>query len=841
MATCKKLVLSTDTLFRFSLYCLLVTLLFSPTSAFAHRPIPARGDTLIESAIADDATSPTTEHQCQFCCKKFDSRNALFRHLKTDQKCSSEFLSLRDKIAGKENSQSYNFTRKQSLLLKISYSLQNQRDSANDSSGDSSNSKASAFCWKVGCENTSDAYEIGQKVQEAIEISLLDKFGGRKSETTTDDTQNKAHSSGPGLIIGTTQTSAANHRPSVLAQENGISSAADFLLANIRMPQGAGEGSIDVDNLMAASRILLGDDVKTSSGAVYNVTILNAMRLPKDFPFHAEKDCTQRVYHYLLPLSWLPDGSFLESWCQNYDDQSKPAPPSNALARLREALQLAESTSIPNRKVRRRQRSTNDSDVMATPNQSVVKKIRKASASLNRKERIPWHNFGHVELRGDASPNQEPVWNVLDRARIKGFLLPSGFDQADETLAVLEFRGDSFVPGQIQGIVGTAVAVLHGWLPSDIFATALSNDFLLETPSAPKHRLYCAGARFHSHESKLVSMMQEEKEEKVQTFDVLEYGHPKTAWQATQEQVLQRLRSFGVSGMKNDKKWLEELQHSLSPRIKKAMVRLKEQNLVASRSSSLVADKLPTIKACVQEQWVTAGRTTQDDTALVQAYHRTLHLLREIVATGSWPETSMARSNVIREECTSSSIDIDSTDLESRGRNGGSFTVFNMQVTCNPLLESITPTQESPDKKEEMNASQKSLPLGNQKFPDLVEAVFELERVLSESGMLWQRACLDGSLTERNQKGSARSPSLCCAINANASFLPHVDSGRGTGQSLSLIVGLGDYDNGGEIRVEDFSHDIRYTPLEFDGWLSRHWTQPYRGERFSLVWFSPAT
>ena len=33
---------------------------------------------------------------------------------------------------------------------------------------------------------------------------------------------------------------------------------------------------------------------------------------------------------------------------------------------------------------------------------------------------------------------------------------------------------------------------------------------------------------------------------------------------------------------------------------------------------------------------------------------------------------------------------------------------------------------------------------------------------------------------------------------------------------------------------------VRYHPLEFNGWTQRHWTKPFEGERFSLVWFTPA-
>ena len=62
----------------------------------------------------------------------------------------------------------------------------------------------------------------------------------------------------------------------------------------------------------------------------------------------------------------------------------------------------------------------------------------------------------------------------------------------------------------------------------------------------------------------------------------------------------------------------------------------------------------------------------------------------------------------------------------------------------------------------------------------------------------------------------------------------------GFGQRTSLIVGLGDY-SGGALVVERVEKDIRYAPLEFDGWRERHWTLPFKGERFSLVWFTPLT
>ncbi len=79
---------------------------------------------------------------------------------------------------------------------------------------------------------------------------------------------------------------------------------------------------------------------------------------------------------------------------------------------------------------------------------------------------------------------------------------------------------------------------------------------------------------------------------------------------------------------------------------------------------------------------------------------------------------------------------------------------------------------------------------------------------------------------------------LSCLQNQLAQFRPHTDNGAGAGQSNSLIVGLGNY-VGGELVVEGAKKDIRYNAVEFDGWKERHWTMPFQGERYSLVWFTP--
>ena len=172
-----------------------------------------------------------------------------------------------------------------------------------------------------------------------------------------------------------------------------------------------------------------------------------------------------------------------------------------------------------------------------------------------------------------------------------------------------------------------------------------------------------------------------------------------------------------------------------------------------------------------------------NDARVPDAYADVLRLLREADASGRWPTTSRARARVLTVDDPNS---------------GGSFSLRA------PGSAAATTWHGSETR-------------GNSEFDELVHAVFALERAIAPG----------------------RPPSSMVAVNRRASFLPHTDAGSGFGQSTSLIVGLGAY-AGGDLIVEGVPHDIRYTPLTFDGWRERHWTMPFEGERFSLVWFTPA-
>ncbi len=499
-------------------------------------------------------------------------------------------------------------------------------------------------------------------------------------------------------------------------------------------------------------------DPSSETPAIISFTMLKSK---SNSAIHAEDNCSQRTYTYLLPISWLPGGEELAEWWLTTQRQSNNhsswfsfspdnPPPQPTLQLIKNALKSAECPLYQNRRMRKRARC--DDEVSATtrakPNVMSRPKPGRPGA-VSPKERRPWHNYSAPSLAGAASPNHGVCWKVLERARLGRIL---NHRDGEEVVLVVELRGDEFAQEQVRRIVGTAVAVAHGWLPDDFLSTSTRSDTFVETPLAPAGRMYLSNLRFQGRGGDVIQWPKEAEAKRAEWIDSL------------QQQILDRLAEGSVAAAETC--WLKELQTIVSPRIK-------EQLLCSSQVAS-VQTPLPNDKV-------------HADAQVPAEYETTLMLLRDIVSSGRWPRTSIARSKVIRQQPQTRSNDPPS----------GSFTVLSPTSTAGF-----------------------DLPQGNHLFPELAESIFMLEQALVANNCI------------------KRPTSSHCAVNCCASFTPHVDSGQGAGQSLSMIVGLGEYE-GGELVVEGRPHDVRYTPMEFDGWRERHWTAPFEGERFSLVFFTP--
>ncbi len=76
-------------------------------------------------------------------------------------------------------------------------------------------------------------------------------------------------------------------------------------------------------------------------------------------------------------------------------------------------------------------------------------------------------------------------------------------------------------------------------------------------------------------------------------------------------------------------------------------------------------------------------------------------------------------------------------------------------------------------------------------------------------------------------------------ITKNCQSKPHKDSGNSTS---SIIISFGDHVGGNLFVEEDFrkTHlfNIRTYSLEFDGRSYKHWTEPFQGTRYSLIFYN---
>ncbi len=75
-------------------------------------------------------------------------------------------------------------------------------------------------------------------------------------------------------------------------------------------------------------------------------------------------------------------------------------------------------------------------------------------------------------------------------------------------------------------------------------------------------------------------------------------------------------------------------------------------------------------------------------------------------------------------------------------------------------------------------------------------------------------------------------------INKNCQAEPHIDS-KNIGNSI--IITIGDFSGGGIYVEENIFQprlfEIRTYSLEFNGSFYKHWTEPFKGNRYSLIFF----
>jgi len=99
----------------------------------------------------------------------------------------------------------------------------------------------------------------------------------------------------------------------------------------------------------------------------------------------------------------------------------------------------------------------------------------------------------------------------------------------------------------------------------------------------------------------------------------------------------------------------------------------------------------------------------------------------------------------------------------------------------------------------------------------------------------WRNPYLHYLLMEFAEK-HIKIPFTSIQVNQNMTCAPHKDKGN---IGVSAIVAFGDY-SGGELVVEGVKHNIKNRIFLFDGSQEEHYTAPFSGERYSLVFHTIA-
>ena len=458
--------------------------------------------------------------------------------------------------------------------------------------------------------------------------------------------------------------------------------------------------------------------------------------------------------------------------------------------------------------------------------QETSKKLKKTNV-LKRKR---YHNFTEKSMAHDYLTYRR-LDRIYHRATLK---FPcENFENSDKndkntTYLVLSMSGDLFLTGQACRIIGVLMALANGTVDPDFVDCVFDENYphLIPTPPAPIHGMLSSEVHYANQEGKTgrilsprvsnrfsegwndMATLRRVKHWRNEVYKYIDSQWTKDGWSENG-----RLRSEEI--------WTKTI---LLPWAEKANRHLKEYRCwkmnrenPQKATSSLLGEASIIETSIVKNKSRLAESIPQQfkpiDPKVPDLYIEVLQYLRKLDDSGEWPNTSSKRQLVM----------ISTNDQKNKNQQPESLTMAFSKAKRNTKTKSSAYSFAEGQGGASGSFSVGFMPGGahkqpkaNSMFPDLVRAAFELELKLFPE----------------------REPSSTIAINRNAQFRPHTDSGAGAGQSTSLIVGLGTY-SGGELMVEGEMHDIRYKAIEFNGWKQRHWTMPFQGERFSLVWFTP--
>jgi len=354
----------------------------------------------------------------------------------------------------------------------------------------------------------------------------------------------------------------------------------------------------------------------------------------------------------------------------------------------------------------------------------------------------------------------------------------------ERAFIVLSFTGDQFLTGQVSRMVGLFVALARGVIDRDIVECAFDEEYphLIPMPPAPPFAAYAAEAQYDKWEGKLRTVLTP------RVCDNFDSGWNDAAtlervrqWQTTlREQIVDRWLRDGIDGddrLVAEHKFTNEV---LEPWVERARGHLASYRAWKSAASAPCTKANPAKNVGVVLLGPSTSSTTTDrdsvpfmsplphiesvDRTVPPLFEKVLSCLREIDRDGRWPSTTPKRQLVMvstledkqpetngNSNASSSSLSVAGMRAKSNNRKSKS-SAYVYKEGHGGASGSFSVGA--------MPGDQCIQPKANTHFPELMKAAFELEMLLFPN----------------------RQPSSTIAINRNAQFRPHTDSGAGAGQ-----------------------------------------------------------
>ncbi len=591
-----------------------------------------------------------------------------------------------------------------------------------------------------------------------------------------------------------------------------------------------------------------------------SVQILGRQDVPNATKFNAEMDVTHRRIEYLLPIEFItwnaPDFrcklESLPPFEENHKSNLNHSHVSDAhktdeetrryLFQLKKIMQslttqvidfdmtdkaavMEKSFSLQKRKtsskkLKKGKKAKKEEDAVPPEKQVDTAVVVTEQHRLLRRKRF--HNFTPMLMA-----HEYLACRRMDRMYHRATLNFPSIDPEKKSFIVLSITGDIFLTGQACRVVGLFLALANHLIDQEIVDCIFDESYphLIPTPPAPIYGMVAGEARYMAWEGKLKSILSARRTDRYpngwnqqSTLERVKKWHD-TIHEEIARHWLSKGRDERDGRLKAEKEWTEAV---LLPWVEGAKRHLEEyrnwkkEHIDQESNAEPKAAPLESSKKEVNDSTPPLAALSLEsvDASVPDVFRKVLYHLQKVDESGQWPSTTLKRQLVMvstadsEEAKQQATTSLSMARLKARNNKESRSSAYGYTEGQGGASGSFSVGL--------MPGGKNKQPKSNFLFPELVQAAFELERVL----------CPD------------REPSSTIAINRNAQFRPHTDSGAGAGQSTSLIVALGTY-SGGELMVEGDKHDIRYKAIEFNGWKQRHWTMPFVGERYSLVWFTP--